>query len=237
MSKLPETTDLPRVEEGYDTARVEEAFAAFGERVRELEHVAAELRDEVRALRSERAAAAPARVLDERWPADPIGDASPDWVAAVPPPLPRGLTVPRLAVEVAFLLGVAVLAGLADLAAVWIVAVMVAAWALVALAEWAAAAKRSRWRLDEVAPPVAAEAGETTGPWSMPVVEATVVDAGPDPESATIVAKLPEPEPEPEPSVAELHTEQPKRRRLRFRRRARAEDAEAGDPWEDASPD
>ena len=45
-----------------DVARVEEAFAAFGDRVRELETLAAELRDEIRALRAERSAPAPAIV-------------------------------------------------------------------------------------------------------------------------------------------------------------------------------
>ena len=44
MSKLPRTRDLPEVEEGYDPARVEEAFATFAERVQELESVASELR-------------------------------------------------------------------------------------------------------------------------------------------------------------------------------------------------
>ena len=55
---------------------------------------------------------------------------------------------------------------------------MAAAWVLVALSEWTAAAKRARWRLDEIAPPVAApgDAGaDSTGPWSMPVVEATAL--------------------------------------------------------------
>ena len=62
MSKLPRTEDLPRAGEGYDPARVEEAFSAFAERVRELEAVAGELRAELRSLRAERAAAAPARL-------------------------------------------------------------------------------------------------------------------------------------------------------------------------------
>ena len=109
--------------------------------------------------------------------------------------------VPRLVVEGAFLLLVAVLAGLADLSAAWIVLVMAVAWGLVVLTEWAAAAKRSRWRLEEIAPPADAgskPAADTTGPWDMPVVEATVVESGPDPESKTIVAKLPV-----EPEIAE----------------------------------
>lgn len=229
MSKLPQTRDLPHADEGYDPARVEEAFAAFAERVRELESVAGELRDELRSLRAERIAPP---FDEEHWPADPVAHPSPEWVAAVPPPFARGVTVPRLAVEAAFLLGVAALAGLADLSAAWIVLVMAVAWALVALAEWAAAAKRARWRLDEIAPPLAAAEGgaETTGPWAMPVVEATVVDAGPDPESKTIVTKLPADPEEPVAEPAAAEEERP-RRRLSLRRRRPAEPAPA-DPWE-----
>ncbi|MHB1242622.1 MAG: hypothetical protein ACYC1P_04375 [Gaiellaceae bacterium] len=230
MSKLPQTRDLPHADEGYDPARVEEAFAAFAERVRELESVAGELRDELRSLRAERHAP---QLDDEHWPADPVAHPSPEWVAAVPPPFARGVTVPRLAVEAAFLLGVAALAGLADLSAAWIVLVMAVAWGLVALAEWAAAATRARWRLDEIAPPLAAAEGaaETTGPWDMPVVEATVVEAGPDPESKTIVTKLPADPEEPVAEPAAAGADEKPRRRLSLRRRRPAEAAPA-DPWE-----
>jgi hypothetical protein len=234
MSKLPQADELPHADEGYDPARVEEAFAAFADRVRELESVASELRAELKAVRAERTA--PPRYEDEDWPAERgltnAGLApSPDWVAAVPPPFMRNPAAPRLIVEISFLLVVAVLAGLADLSAAWIVLVMAVAWVLVVFTEWAAAAKRSRWRLDEIAPPVDASrpAADTTGPWDMPVVEATVVESGPDPESKTIVAKLPvEPETTPEAKPA------PRRLRV-LRRRKPAESSAAdpaGDPWE-----
>jgi len=235
MSK-PQTDDLPHADEGFDPARVEEAFAAFADRVRELESVAAELRAELRSLRAERAA--PGRFEDEDWPVDAGLAAgslpSADWVATVPTPLTRFLTVPRLVIEGGFLLLVAVLAGLADLAAGWIVVVMAAAWGLVALAEWAAAAKRSRWRLDEVAPAVAVpgpNTADSTGPWGIPVVEATAIDSqASGSESNTIVTKLPV-----EPAEAEIAPEpapeQP-RRRLRLRRKRRPAEASAADPWE-----
>jgi hypothetical protein len=233
MSELPATDELPRSAEGYDPARVEEAFGLFADRVRELEEVANELRAELHALRVERAPAPPAPHVDaERWPVDPEGVA-PDWVAAVPAPLVRPTPVPRIALESLFLLLVALFAGLADLTVPWIVLVMTAAWALVVVGEWAAAAKRARWRLDEVAPAVAAGAADTTGPWDMPVVEATVVDAGPDPESQTIVTTLPaEPEEQdaPEPAAGEEEPAPKERRRL-FRRRKPVE-AAAADPWE-----
>jgi hypothetical protein len=231
MSKLPQTDDLPQAHEGYDPARVEEAFAAFGERVRELEEVASELRAELHSLRADRSR--PVRVDDEVWPSEhEAAFVSPDWVGAVPSPFQRGFAVPRVALEAAFLLLAGLFAGLADLSTEWIVLVMVAAWSLVALAEWAAAAKREHWRLDEIAPPLATEAAETTGPWDMPVVEATVVDAGPDPESQTIVTKLPaEPEAADADADAEPEPGAPKRRRG-LRRRKQPAEAVAADPWE-----
>ena len=247
MTELPQADALPRVEEGFDPARVEEAFATFADRVRELESVAADLRSELRSLRAERAA--PGRFEDEDWPVESgvagVGLVSADWVATVPPPLVRVVTVPRLALEGAFLVLVALLAGLADLAPAWIVLVMAVAWALVALAEWAAAAKRSRWRLDEVAPAVVLplpDAADSTGPCDMPVVEATAIELPvPASESKTIVAPLPatglpadppEPETEPEPEA-----DKAPRRRFALRRHKQPADgqpAEAGaaDPWE-----
>jgi hypothetical protein len=235
MRKLPQADELPHADEGYDPARVEEAFAEFADRVRKLESVASELRAELKAVRAERTA--PARYEDEDWPAESrVSDGglapSPDWVASVPPPFVRRPAMPRLVVEGAFLLLVAGLAVLADLAAARIVLVMAAAWGLVALTEWTAAAKRSRWRLDEIAPPAdtgSEQAADSTGPWDMPVVEATAVERAPDSESKTIVAKLPtEPEsvPEAEPSRKRL-------RGLRRRKPAEASAADpAGDPWE-----
>ena len=228
MSKLPQTDDLPRAGEGYDASRVEEAFSAFAERVRELEVIAGELRAELRSLRAERSA--PMRFDDEHWPAEPGPHPSPDWVAAVPPPLERGFTVPRLALDGAFLLLVALFAGLADLSTEWIVLVMVAAWTLVVLSEWAAAAKRARWHLDEIPPPLETEATDATGPWDMPIVQATVVESGPDPESKTIVTKLPADQAE-DHSVDAETTQAPKRRRG-LRRRKQPAEAGAADPWE-----
>ena len=67
---------------------------------------------------------------------------------------------------------------------------LAAAWGLVVLGEWASAARRARWHLDEIAPPLA-EVEERTGPWDMPVAAPTVIEAAPDPESLTVVAKLP----------------------------------------------
>lgn len=241
MGKLPRTEDLPRSEDGLDPARVEEAFASFADRVRELESVAGELRAELKELRAERQSDRSARrpaapVENEDWPADASFAPSPDWVASVPPPLVRAFAVPRLVSEGAFLLAVALLAGLADLSPPWIVLVMTAAWALVALSEWSAAATRARWRLGDVAPSLGAapQQEETTGPWSMPVVGATVIEPADGSESHTVIATLPEPANEAEPSPNGAEEPDPEaplaRRGLRLWRRRPAEPAP--DPWE-----
>jgi hypothetical protein len=228
MSKLPRTHDRPRTSETYDAARVEEAFDAFAERVRELEAVADELRAELRSLRAERSR--PASFDDEHWPVEPRANLSPDWVAAVPPPQLHRFAIPRLVVEGAFLLLVALFAGLADLSATWIVLVMAAAWMLVVLAEWAEAARRARWRLDAIAAPLEIAAADTTGPWNMPVVEATAIETGPDPESKTIVTKLPA---DPEETDEVPAAPAPRARRLRgLRRRRQPAETSAADPWE-----
>lgn len=231
MSKLPKTGALPRSAEGYEPERVEEAFAEFAERVRALETVASELRTELKALRAERAVPQRALFEHESWPDAGLAP-SPDWVAAVPAPVAHRLAVPRLALEGAFLLLVGLLAGLADLSATRIVLVMAGAWALVALAEWAAAVKRTRWRLDEIAPtlePADAASSESTGPWDAPIVEATVIDAS-ESESRTVVTTLPagqsEAAAEPEVAAAAI----PRRGLRRWRRRS--PEPAAADPWE-----
>ena len=80
---------------------------------------------------------------------------TPDWVSSVPAPLTRPIAIPRLVLEAIFLVLVALFAGLADLSTTAIAVVMAAAWALVVVAEWAAAARRARWHLEAVATPVA----------------------------------------------------------------------------------
>ena len=239
MGKLPRAEELPRTEEGYDAARVEEAFASFAVRVRELESVAGELRAELRSLRAERVGAdrAAQPFEDEMWPDEPGRSRpgpAPDWISSVPAPVVRPFTVPRIILEGAFLLLVALFAGLADLSTTAIAVVMAAAWALVALSEWAAAAKRGRWRLDEVAAPVEVPgepAGESTGPWNVPVIEATAVELPEVSESHTVVATLPEAPGEGDPGETMETPAQPAaRRRLRLPGRRKPEPA--ADPWE-----
>ena len=104
--------------------------------------------------------------------------------------------------------------------------------------------REARWQLDEIPPPVAEAAGDSTGPWDAPVVGVTVVEAAPDPESRTVVATLPpdvgetgeieaepefEVEPEPEPAA---EAEPGSQQRRRFWQRRRAAEPDAPDPGE-----
>lgn len=193
--RLPRIDDLP-AGDGFDRRAVEEALSAYQGRVRELETA-------VRVLRSPRTAPTPPPMPsyledDESWPGldAEIGPA-PDWVANVPPPLPRPLVVPRLALEGAFLALVAAGAALADLGSTGILLLMGAAWAIVAGSEWLAAARRARWRLEQVSlvpvAPAALDPGETD-PWAVPPVELTALAPADGSESRTMVARLPKPE-------------------------------------------
>lgn len=189
---LPRIDDLPSGD-GFDRHAVEEALSAYQSRVRELETA-------VRVLRSPRTAPVPSPMPhyvedDESWPGvDGDIPPAPDWVSTVPAPLPRPLVVPRLALEGGFLALVALGAALADLGATGIALLMGVAWALVAGSEWIAAARRARWRLEQVSliPIASAPLSDEIDPWAVPPVELTAMAPPDGSESRTMVAKLPE---------------------------------------------
>jgi hypothetical protein len=81
---------------------------------------------------------------------------------------------PRFVLEVAFLVLLALAAGLAELSTAWIIAVMAVGWVLVAIVEWLA------WRSDQ--------AGE------MPAVSESDLDESTDWELEDILAPLPDDE-------------------------------------------
>jgi outer membrane biosynthesis protein TonB len=97
---------------------------------------------------------------------------------------------PRFLVEAGFIIAVAVVAGLAELSTLWIVAVMAAAWLIVAAAEIAISRRRAP-AATEPSPDVEAEAVPPP-----PAVAATPEPEQPRPQ----IAAVPEPEPEPEPA-------------------------------------
>jgi hypothetical protein len=151
--------------------------------------VAAELRalrDEVGALREElrRREAAEADWQESSSP-------SFTWLSSLQPATRRALAVPRLLLEAAFLVAVAVAAALAELDALVIIAVMAGAWLLVALAEWVGSrADRRREELLYAPPPPAPEPVADPA-WFAPPVEQTMLDEALEPDSETEVAKLP----------------------------------------------
>ena len=65
----------------------------------------------------------------------------------------------------------------------------------------------------------------------MPIVQATVVESGPDPESKTIVTKLPA-DPAGEGTEETDDPAPPPKRRRGLRRRKQPAEAGAADPWE-----
>jgi hypothetical protein len=105
--------------------------------VRALSAQVGSLQDDVHALRAE-ARALPGDEPDRHgWDEGAPGvREGPAWVRSVDSPRQRGIAIPWLLVEILFLVAVAVLCIVASLDAPVIVAVMLAAWALVALAEW-----------------------------------------------------------------------------------------------------
>jgi len=111
-------------------------------------------------------------------------------VSSVGAPVRRRPAVPRLLLEVLFLVGVAAAAAIAELDAPVIAGVMAASWALVALIEWAAsraAVTRNAIPTYAPAPPVEQRAADPA--WFIPPVEHTLLEPATD--SPTAVTKLP----------------------------------------------
>jgi hypothetical protein len=98
------------------------------------------LQADVHALRAEGGALPVGQSDAHGWDERPVASReSPPWVRSLDSPGTRRPGVPWLALEIAFLVAVAVIAAVARLDAVVIVVVMAAAWGLVAAAEWATA--------------------------------------------------------------------------------------------------
>ena len=114
------------------------------------------------------------------------------WVSALEVPAPRRPAVPRFLLETLFLVACAAAAAIAELDAVAILGVMVGAWILVGLIEWAASrADRERDELLFAPPPVpSAPAPPSADPaWFNPPVEHTMLDVGD--ASETAITRLP----------------------------------------------
>lgn len=156
------------------------------ERTAELTRAVEALTTKVDALQAEIRRAGPSAVLPQ--PRAEAEVASYAWLASLEAPVRRRPQVPRLLLEALFLVACATAAAIAGLDAVAIAAVMVGAWVVVALIEWAAS--RSDARRDAFVPvPAPAPESRDDPAWFVPPVEHTLLDADP----VTQITRLPPP--------------------------------------------
>ncbi len=111
------------------------------------------------------------------------------WVGALDAPVRRRPQVPRLLLEALFLAAAAAAAAIADLDPVAIAGVMVGAWVLVALIEWAASRADRRQEIPVYVPAPAAPAAADPA-WFSPPVEHTLLE-GAAGDGDTAVTRLP----------------------------------------------
>jgi hypothetical protein len=164
----------------------------------DLTTVVRDLTDRIEALQADvrRLGAPGLPAAEEGWDAASDAAAAPPsyaWVSSIPAPVRRRPSVPRLLLEILFLAGVAIACGVAKLDAPVIAGVMVGAWVLVALIEWAGS--RAERRRDMVPGFYAGEAPPAPAPadpsWFVPPVEQTLIE--PSADSPTAVTRLPPP--------------------------------------------
>jgi len=149
-----------------------------------LEEQVTQLHDEVRRL--DPGGALPA-ALDDHAP--PPAPGSYAWVGALDSPVRRRPQVPRLLLEGLFLAAAAAAAAIADLDPEAIGGVMVGAWVLVALIEWAASRADRRPELPVFVPAPAAPAAADPA-WFSPPVEHTLLE-GAAGDGDTAITRLP----------------------------------------------
>lgn len=171
MADPSETTQVSH--EPADQER-EELLAA----VRALATQVGELQEELQALRAQPRSLP---VSDEDRPGWddrlPAQRQSAAWVRSLDTPTARRAAVPWLLLEILFLVAVAVLAAVAGLDAPAVVAVMVGAWVLVALAEWAAARAARRHEVLVYGTLASGSTAVSQDPsWFAPPVERTALE-------------------------------------------------------------
>ena len=153
----------------------------------------ARLEEQVTALRGEVRRLGAVGALPSSLPSSteppPLTPAAYAWLGAVEPPVRRRPQVPRLLLEGLFLVAAATVAAVAELDAVAIAGVMVGAWVIVALIEWAAS-RAERRPEPGVYVPQAPLPPSADPAWFSPPVEHTLLDAGAD-DNVTEVTRLP----------------------------------------------
>jgi len=154
---------------------VSAALARLGEQV-------SALRDEVRAL--DRTPSLPPAA-----PAEIVPPGAHAWLGALETPVRRRPQLPRVLLEGLFLAAAAAAAAIAELDPVAIAGVMIGAWVLVALIEWAASRAEREPELAFYAP-APPETPHADPAWFAPPVEHTLLEeAQGDP--VTAVTRLP----------------------------------------------
>ena len=179
MADPSETTQIsgPGLEDAglEDRRAAEESTEVLGA-IRDLSDRVGDLQSEVQSLRAQSRALPTGSSEAAGWDESRAGPDMLTWVRAVDAPAARVPAVPRLLLEIVFLVAVAVAAAIAELEAIEIIGVMAAAWLLVAIAELIAA-RAARRRAEMVyAPMPALTRGYPTDPsWFAPSVERPVL--------------------------------------------------------------
>ncbi len=188
MADPSKSTQVSVDPEGSETSELLEAVQALSAQVGGLQAELHALRSHVRPL--------PEPVDAPGWGDSPSTrrESSP-WVRTLERPGPRGPAVPRLLIEIAFLAGVALAATIAKLDPAVIALVMAGAWALVALAEWAAARDARRHAFVQSAPLSGAGAffGEDPSWFGPPIEHTAERTAVEDEEDEDTKTRLPAP--------------------------------------------
>ena len=187
MTDPSETTQVSREPAEHEN---EELLGA----VRSLSSQVGSLQDEVAALRHERHSLPAGDDDRPGWDeGGPVVRESPAWVRSVDSPGLRRIAVPWLLVEIVFLVAVAVLAAVAGLDAAVIGVVMVIAWVLVAVGEWAMARNAIREHVLIYGGSATKSPVPDDPIWFAPSSEDTRFDVARDERAAT---RLPPPQPD-----------------------------------------
>jgi hypothetical protein len=188
---MADPSETTQISSARADPREQELLAA----VRSLSQQVASLQAEVHALRSQ-THSLPADDVDRPgWdePAPVLREGG-AWVRSLDAPTYRRLPVPWLAIELAFLVAVAVLAAVAGFDTPVIAGVMLVSWVVVAAGEWAgarAARRRSALAYGTFTPSAPTATAPADPSWHEPPAERTALDVASDAEST--VRRLPPP--------------------------------------------
>lgn len=174
MADPSETTQVSKTPGGAEESELLDAVRALATQVGGLQAELHALRSESRALPADDGGR-------PGWDDAPTGTLRDGgaWVRSLDAPSSRHLSVPWLLLELGFLVAVAVLAAVAGLDTPVIAGLMLAAWLVVAGAEWAAASASRRRRALTYEPPLTVRAAVLEDPsWHEPPSERTALDVG-----------------------------------------------------------